>query len=140
VPDVFTKKKRSEVMSLIKAGGNRDTELKLISIFRAGGVSGWRRRQALPGKPDFVFRRERVAVFVDGCFWHGCRRHCRMPKSRLDFWRPKIARNKQRDLAVNRILRRMGWRVLRVWEHDLRQPTRVVKRVESALASRVQNR
>lgn len=127
-------------MSLIKAGGNRDTELKLISIFRAGSVRGWRRRQALPGKPDFVFRRERVAVFVDGCFWHGCRRHCRMPKSRLDFWRPKIARNKRRDLEVNRILRAMGWRVLRVWEHDLRQPTRVVKRFESILASRVQNR
>lgn len=140
MPDVFTKRKRSQVMSLIKAAGNRDTELKLIMIFRAGGVRGWRRRQALPGKPDFVFRGGRVAVFVDGCFWHGCRWHCRMPKSRIEFWHPKIARNKQRDLLVNRILKARGWRVLRIWEHDLRDPARVVSRVENALASRIQNR
>ena len=69
--DVFTKKKRSAVMAAIRSHGNKDTELKLISIFRGHGIKGWRRHQPLPGKPDFVFRRERLAVFVDGCFWHG---------------------------------------------------------------------
>jgi DNA mismatch endonuclease Vsr len=83
--DVFNKTKRSRVMAAIKSTGNKDTELKLIAIFRANGIAGWRRNQKLPGKPDFVFRRERLAVFVDGCFWHGCRWHCRMPKSRIGF-------------------------------------------------------
>jgi DNA mismatch endonuclease (patch repair protein) len=117
--DVFSKKKRSQVMAAIKSKGNKDTELKLISIFRANGITGWRRNQKLPGKPDFIFRRERIALFVDGCFWHGCRRHCRMPKTRRNFWLPKISRNKTRDQEVNGMLRKTGWRVLRVWEHEL---------------------
>jgi DNA mismatch endonuclease, patch repair protein len=82
MPDVFTKKKRSQVMALIRSRGNRDTEIKLASLFRAARITGWRRHQPLPGRPDFIFRRERLAIFVDGCFWHGCRWHCCMPKSR----------------------------------------------------------
>lgn len=89
----------------------------------------------MPGNPDFVFRQEHLAVFVDGCFWHGCRWHCRMPKSRQDFWGPKIARNKARDRDVGRLLRGRGWRVLRVWEHTLRDPERVARRLEAVLAS-----
>ena len=92
--DVFTKKKRSQVMAAIRSGGNKDTELKLAAILRAAGITGWRRHQPLPGRPDFVFRRARLAVFVDGCFWHGCRAHCRMPKSRTEYWQPKIVRNR----------------------------------------------
>jgi DNA mismatch endonuclease (patch repair protein) len=109
--DVFSKRKRSQVMAAIRSKGNKDTEIKLISILRMHGISGWRRNQRLPGKPDFVFRRKRLAVFVDGCFWHGCRWHCRMPKSRPGFWKPKIARNKVRDGEVARILRKQGWAV-----------------------------
>src|SRR3989442_3445808 len=75
MPDVFTKAKRSAVMSLIRGSGNRDTELRMMALFRAHGVTGWRRGALLTGRPDFVFRRERVAVFVDGCFWHGCPKH-----------------------------------------------------------------
>jgi DNA mismatch endonuclease (patch repair protein) len=105
VADVFTKKKRSQVMAAIRSTGNRATELRLAAIFRAHGITGWRRHQALPGKPDFVFRRERLAVFVDGCFWHGCRWHCRMPKSRRAYWGTKIARNKARDAVVRKVLR-----------------------------------
>jgi DNA mismatch endonuclease (patch repair protein) len=80
VADVFTKKKRSQVMAAIRSTGNRANELRLAAIFRAHGITGWRRHQALPGKPDFVFRRERLAVFVDGCFWHGCRWHKNCPQ------------------------------------------------------------
>jgi DNA mismatch endonuclease (patch repair protein) len=71
------------------------------------------------GKPDFVFRALRLAVFVDGCFWHGCPKHGTRPANNARFWREKIARNQARDAEVNRALRKKGWRVLRVWEHEL---------------------
>src|ERR1017187_8641748 len=137
--DVFSRRKRSQVMAAIKSKGNKDTELKLISIFRANGISGWRRNQKILGKPDFVFRRERLAVFVDGCFWHGCRWHCRKPKSRTDFWIPKIARNRARDREVSKTLPRLGWRVHRIWEHSLTRPEIVISRIQAVLASCRQN-
>jgi DNA mismatch endonuclease (patch repair protein) len=89
----------------------------------------------LLGRPDFIFRRARLAVFVDGCFWHGCRWHCRMPHSRTHYWGPKIAANAARDLATNRTLRSHGWRVLRIWEHSLKHPQRVCARLNAVLAS-----
>jgi DNA mismatch endonuclease, patch repair protein len=122
-------------MAAIRSSGNKDTELRFIIILRAHDITGWRRRQRLFGLPDFVFRRERLAVFVDGCFWHGCPAHCRMPKSRVAFWTSKIARNKTRDLLVGRILRREGWGVIRFWEHHLRHPERVALRLKATLAS-----
>lgn len=133
--DFLTKKKRSQVMAAIPAKGNKATEQKLAAILRASGITGWRRNQRVFGKPDFVFRSERVAVFVDGCFWHGCRWHCRMPKSRGYFWKPKIARNKARDREVGRILRKRGWKILRVWEHSLKEPAKVLERLQVKLAS-----
>jgi len=134
--DVFTKSKRSEVMSRIHGSGNKDTELRLITIFRAHRVTGWRRGSKLPGKPDFVFPARRLAVFVDGCFWHGCPKHCRMPASNRKFWRNKITRNRQRDREVGRLLRARGWRVLRIWEHALarKHEKRTVARLLKALA------
>ncbi|MBL9129794.1 MAG: very short patch repair endonuclease [Verrucomicrobiaceae bacterium] len=129
MPDVFSKAKRSAVMSRIRSHGNKDTELRLAAVFRAQGITGWRRqvRLRLSGggslqsavRPDFVFRRARVAVFVDGCFWHGCAEHYRRPKSRQKFWDAKIARNMEHDTAVTKALRKAGWRVLRLWEHEL---------------------
>ena len=121
MPDVFTKRKRSEVMSHIRGSGNKDTELRLMQIFRAHGITGWRRGSKLPGKPDFVFPRLRVAVFVDGCFWHGCPRHGTQPKTNAKFWLAKITGNKARDRQVNRRLHKLGWRVLRIWEHELKR-------------------
>lgn len=135
MPDVFTEAKRSEVMSLIRSRGNKDTELRMREVFRQHGITGWRRHVALsfmvPSsllpvsvsrkkvRPDFVFRQARLVVFVDGCFWHGCPEHYRRPGSRQKFWDAKIARNMARDVEVSRGLRRSGWRVLRLWEHDL---------------------
>jgi DNA mismatch endonuclease (patch repair protein) len=133
MPDVFTKKKRSQVMAAIRSRGNKDTELKLAAILRAAGITGWRRHQALIGRPDFVFRRARVAIFVDGCFWHGCPRHGRNPGSNRDYWLPKLRRNKKRDAAVARHLVQTGWSVLRLWEHDLLKPGAVVRRITRAL-------
>jgi DNA mismatch endonuclease (patch repair protein) len=136
--DVFTPEKRSAVMAAIRGKGNKDTELRMIALFRAAGITGWRRNQKLFGKPDFVFRRERIALFVDGCFWHGCPKpkHAPLPKNRAEWWAAKLARNKARDLEVNRALRNAGWRVLRVWECDLTRANapRVARRVLRALA------
>jgi DNA mismatch endonuclease (patch repair protein) len=119
MPDVFTKAKRSQVMSRIRGRGNKDTELALMKVFRHIGITGWRRWQLVFGKPDFVFPKLRVAVFVDGCFWHGCPEHATKPKNNASFWRKKFAANKARDLLVTRTLCCAGWRVLRIWEHEL---------------------
>ncbi len=83
--DVFTKAKRSAVMALIRSRGNRATELRLIALMREHCITGWRRHARVFGKPDLVFRRERVAVFVDGCLWHGCPRHATMPVNNRAF-------------------------------------------------------
>jgi DNA mismatch endonuclease, patch repair protein len=108
-------------MSRVRSRGNRATELRLIDLFRAHRITGWRRGAQVTGKPDFVFRASKVVVFVDGCFWHGCMRHGRVPKSRVAFWKAKLARNTQRDREVRSVLRKCGWRVLRIWEHELAQ-------------------
>ena len=128
--DVFTKAKRSAVMSRIRGRGNKDTELALIELLRQNGITGWRRNQKVFGKPDFLFRRNRLAIFVDGCFWHGCPKHCKMPNGNRAFWKKKLAGNRARDRRVNRELRKLGWRVVRIWEHDLtRNPHRVIARI-----------
>jgi DNA mismatch endonuclease (patch repair protein) len=132
--DIFSKAKRSEVMAAIKSAGNKDTELKLIAIFRANGITGWRRNQKLPGRPDFVFRRERLPVFVDGCFWHGCRWHCRMPQDNRRYWQNKISRNAERDRTKTRLLRRAGWRVLRLWQHSLKDSDFLARRIKCELS------
>ena len=133
MPDVFTKEKRAEVMSRIKGKGNKDTELVMIQILRTYLVSGWRRNQTLLGKPDFVFPKQRVALFVDGCFWHGCSKHFNMPKNNREFWEKKLLGNKERDKLVSKELRKMGWKVVRVWEHELSNPDRVVRRILAVL-------
>ena len=119
--DVFTERKRSEVMSLIRSRGNKDTELRLIQVFRKNGITGWQRNRGLFGKPDFVFPKLKLAVFVDGCFWHGCPVHGTKPKTNAAFWRKKIFTSQTRDRLVTRTLRTRGWRVLRIWEHELRR-------------------
>jgi|ERR1700722_12320023 len=117
--DVFSKSKRSEVMSRVRGTGNKNTEMALVKLFRQNKIAGWRRNQAVFGKPDFIFPTLKVAIFVDGCFWHGCPRHSTQPGTNRVFWKRKLARNKIRDRLVTRILRARGLRVLRVWQHEL---------------------
>jgi DNA mismatch endonuclease, patch repair protein len=117
--DTVSKEKRSEIMRAVRSSGNRNTELVLVRLLRQHKISGWRRHVGMTGNPDFVFRKQKVALFVDGCFWHGCARHCRMPKSNSGYWIPKIASNKNRDRRVTRVLRRAGWQVIRIWEHQI---------------------
>jgi DNA mismatch endonuclease (patch repair protein) len=133
--DIFTKAKRSAVMSRIRGRGNKDTELALAKLLRAHGITGWRRNQPVFGKPDFIFPKHKLAVFVDGCFWHGCPKHSTKPKSNRVFWRCKLSANKARDALVTRALRRTGWHVLRVWEHELarKNEARLVSRLTAAV-------
>lgn len=134
VADIYDTAKRSALMARVRGDGNRATELRLITILRASSITGWRRKQPLLGRPDFVFHRERVVVFVDGCFWHGCPQHASRPSSNRAFWRKKLGRNKVRDRLVSRTLRMKGWRVLRIWQHELREQAKVARRVSSALS------
>lgn len=138
MPDFLSKRKRSARMALIRGRGNKATELRLIAFFRAQGITGWRRGSTLPGRPDFVFPRLKLAVFVDGCFWHGCPTHGTQPRQNAKFWREKITRNRARDRRVGRELRARGWRVLRIWEHALkrRSERRLVARLARALTPR----
>ena len=135
--DVFTTAKRSAVMSLIRSRSNRATELRLIALMREHRITGWRRNALVFGKPDFVFRAAKLAVFVDGCFWHGCPKpkHSPSPKTRAAWWAAKLSRNKDRDRLVARTLRKQGWKVVRIWECDLgrKRGKRAVGRIARAL-------
>ena len=149
---LFSGLTRSELMSRIRSHGHQATELALVRVFRAHGITGMRRhiqiragrnrgngaqtsksgridgfrassRRLLHVRPDFVFPKLRLTVFVDGCFWHACPRHCRMPAGNRAFWRAKLARNQARDRLVTRTLRKASWQVLWIWEHALHRAT-----------------
>lgn len=139
--DVFSKKKRSAVMAAIKSRGTRTTELALRRLLRKSGLTGWRANfRPLPGTPDFAFPGVKLAVFVDGCFWHGCKRclrHRRKPATNAAFWRKKVRNNIARDKRVNRRLNRMGWSVLRIWEHALEKDgASVIRRLMNKISDR----
>lgn len=135
--DVLTARQRSFNMSRIRATGNASTELALRDAFRAAGVTGWRRHLRLPGRPDFAFPRVRLAVFVHGCFWHGCSRCYRAPATRQTYWRAKVDGNRRRDRRARRDLTARGWSSVVVWEHELAsdgRALRVVGRIVRAAA------
>jgi DNA mismatch endonuclease (patch repair protein) len=126
---------RSLLMSRIRSSRNQTTELKFMALLRKAKINGWRRNYPLPGKPDFVFRAAKLAVFVDGCFWHGhdCGRNLR-PKRNAAAWRSKISGNQLRDRRNARLLRAAGWTVCRIWECTLvKQPDACLQRIERAL-------
>ncbi len=107
-------------MASVKSRDTKSTELKFISVLKERGVTGWRRNYPLTGKPDFVFPRIKIAVFIDGCFWHGCTCHCRMPSSNINYWNEKIEKNKIRDKKITKTLKMKGWQVIRIWEHEIK--------------------
>jgi len=118
--DIFSKKKRSEIMSKIKS---KDTKIE-VEFRKAIWKTGFRYRKnpsGYFGKPDLVSKKQKIAIFIDSCFWHGCKKHCRLPSTRKNYWLPKIERNKQRDKEVNRHYKKLGWKIIRVWEHGLKK-------------------
>lgn len=119
--DVFSKKKRSQVMSAVRSKGNKSTELALIKIFKLYKISGWRRSSHLVGKPDFVFPKQKITVFVDGCYWHGHNCRIRKPGHNNIYWKEKILHNKLRDGFVTKELKKNGWKVIRIWECEIKK-------------------
>jgi DNA mismatch endonuclease, patch repair protein len=121
----------------------------MVELLRAAHLVGWRRHVQLRPKksaedfehstvkkadriltrPDFVFRSAKVALFIDGCFWHGCRIHSTAPAQNAEFWSAKLSRNVQRDRVQTRALEQAGWQVLRIWEHELRDRDALTKRL-----------
>jgi DNA mismatch endonuclease, patch repair protein len=122
---------RSRNMRAIKSANNRTTERRIRAHLAQLGISGWRIRPTkLPGCPDFIFPAAKIALFVDGCFWHMCPKCGHVPRSNVAYWREKLRRNKARDRAVNRELRSLGFRVIRIWECEVkRNPRKCLQRV-----------
>jgi len=116
--DVLTKKQRSYNMSMIRAK-NTQPEIRLRKILSASGLRGYRFHYKLLGKPDIVFPKKRIAIFIDGCFWHKCPRCFIKPETNKRFWKQKIDSNIKRDRLVNARLKKEGWIVLRIWEHEI---------------------
>lgn len=131
--DMFNRQERSRIMSKIRSRGNVATELRFVEILKKNKIVGWRRGIRLAGNPDFVFRAARVAVFIDGDFWHGNLRKFRVPKSNVAYWGEKIRGNQRRDRRVSRLLRSQGWRVLRFWQSSLSSEHSIATRLNRAL-------
>lgn len=117
--DIFSKEKRSEIMSRVKS---RDSKMEIV-FRKLLWKQGFRYRKNFAkyyGKPDIVLSKYKTVIFLDSCFWHGCKQHCRLPTTREKYWKEKIARNKARDQEVVRHYQKIGWRIIRIWEHDLK--------------------
>lgn len=116
--DIFSKKKRSDIMSRVRS---KETGIE-IKLGKELWKAGYRYRKNVSGyfgKPDILLKKYKTVIFMDSCFWHGCKKHGSMPQTRKKFWKEKIERNKERDKEVNRHYKKMSWRVIRVWEHDI---------------------
>lgn len=116
--DKVTPEARSRIMSLVRS---KDTKLedKFRKALWKTGIRYRKNPRGYYGKPDLAIKIRRVVIFVDSCFWHGCDTHCRLPKSNDDYWLSKIERNKKRDEEVARHYKEIGWKLIRVWEHDI---------------------
>ena len=131
--DVLTKKQRSYNMAQIKS---KDTgpELVLRKLLSQNKIFGYRLHYKIFGKPDIVFPRKKIAIFIDGCFWHKCPSCFVKPTSRIEFWSQKIKNNLKRDKEVNKLLKKTGWKILRIWEHELREnPDKVCQKIINEL-------
>ena len=119
--DVFDKEERSRIMRSVKSKNTKSTELALINLFKENHITGWRHSYNVKGHPDFVFLEKRVAIFVDGCFWHG--HDCRntRPADNAEYWSKKRERNIQRDREITKRFEERGWTVVRIWECELKK-------------------
>jgi len=118
--DIYSRKKRSEIMGSVRGRGTL-LELNFAKALRKAGFRFSCNVKRLPGKPDIVFRKEKIVIFVDGCFWHGCKKHFKLPQTNQWFWEEKIGKNVLRDRHINKFYNDMGWMVKRVWEHDAKK-------------------
>lgn len=131
--DTVTREKRSEIMRAIKS---KNTEIERV-LRKELSKKGYRfgiNVSKLAGKPDIVFKKKRLAIFLDSCFWHGCKKHCRMPETRRAYWKAKIENNRKQDKKVKKIYKKMGWTVLRFWEHQINNDlSKVIREIKKNL-------
>jgi len=122
---------RSGNMRAICSSSNRTTERRLVAFLVQNATKGWKLHPPnMPGNPDLIMPARRVAIFVDGCFWHGCPSCGHIPKTNKAYWRAKIARNKKRDRKSTRELKALGYRVVRIWECQLaKRPASCLNRI-----------
>ena len=137
--DVYDKATRSAVMRKVRSKGNKSTEQRLITLFIENGISGWRRNYSVKGHPDFVFLDKKIAIFVDGCFWHG--HDCRntRPKENEEYWRRKRERNIRHDQEITVLFQTRGWTVVRIWECELKRvniPT-TLERIKQVITNKI---
>lgn len=130
--DVVSKNVRSRIMASVHSSGNKSTETIFLHLLQDNKINGWRRKHPVIGKPDFAFPKNKIAIFIDGCFWHGCPYHYRMPKNNKAYWKRKIRANKIRDKLVIKTLSRNGWRAIRFWEHELLRSAHCLKKLKGA--------
>lgn len=118
--DKVDKKTRSLIMSRVKS---KDSKIETIlrNLLTRKGLRFGKNSSKYFGKPDIIFVSKKTAVFLDSCFWHGCKSHCRLPESNAEYWREKISNNRKRDMTVNKEYKKMGWKVVRIWEHNLKK-------------------
>jgi DNA mismatch endonuclease, patch repair protein len=131
--DVLTGEQRKFNMSRIR-GKNTRPELKIRRMLFSKGIRGYRIHYGMQGQPDIVFVKKKIAIFIDGCFWHKCPVCFQEPETQKEFWAKKIQSNVKRDEKVNELLKNDGWEVIRFWEHDIRKkPDKVVKKISEIL-------
>lgn len=128
----------SKRMSAVRSRGNKTTEISLRLGLARAGIKGWKiHAPGLVGNPDFYFPKKKLAIFVDGCFWHGCPRCGHVPSMNNQYWSTKISRNRERDGAKSRALRKAGITVIRFWEHELKADLpQCVARIKRGLSNR----
>jgi len=118
---------RSRTMRCVPSQ-NTSAEQLILKAIKLASIKGWRRNyNGLLGRPDIVFPKRKISIFIDGCFWHGCAKCSRKPTSNLTYWRAKILRNRVRDRRNNQLLRKRGWTVIRIWEHDIKSEKKISK-------------
>jgi len=134
--DNVAKKERSRIMSKIKSK-NTKPEITIKELLD-GRIFKYQPKGIL-GNPDFANKREKIAIFIDGCFWHGCKKHCRMPNSNKKYWTQKIERNKKNDKLITKKLGQKGWNIIRLWEHEVKNDpkkcrTKILKKFQHSLS------
>jgi DNA mismatch endonuclease, patch repair protein len=131
--DVLTQEQRKFNMTRIK-GKNTGPEVKLRKLLFANGIRGYRIYYEIPGKPDIVFVKKKIAIFIDGCYWHKCPVCFQEPETRKEFWMKKIHSNVERDKKINDKLQKEGWNVIRIWEHEIRKkPEKIVSEIQELI-------
>jgi len=138
MPDIFTPEQRSKIMSKIKTMDTGIEKILRSALWFRG--HRYRVQYGIEGKPDIAFPKQKIAIFCDGCYWHGCPKCRKIPESNKEFWLKKFEINKKRAVKVNKLLKEKGWIILRFWGHEIKQKLEeVVLKIESILQETSKN-